>query len=94
MSKNKMRNKKSDYGFKTHSEAWQAADKDWPIGVETLNKIHAMNTWPPKTKEDFRWYILFNIITVMMRELNNDIDTTHWMRIQHNIECSVNDYFK
>lgn len=75
--------------FKTHVEAWQAADKDSPIGIDLLNRVREMHNTPLETKEDFRFFVLFNHIRAIHRSLNRTVDDTFLQRIQDNILYSA-----
>lgn len=71
--------------FKTHSDAWCAADVKWPDNFESLLKVHKSHNYDISTLEDFRWFVLFNIVRSIDRKVNKSKVDTYLQRIQENI---------
>jgi uncharacterized phage-associated protein len=84
--------KRNRYKFKTHTEAWQEADKDSPVSRELLNDVKNMHNYPIRTKEDFRWFVLFNHVRSIDSKLNHSVESTFLQRIQENIRISAEKY--
>jgi len=77
---------------KNYAEAWQAANKEVPVSRETLNKVNNMHNYPLRTKDDFRWFVLFNYISAIDDKLNNGKENTYLQQIQKNIRISAEKY--
>jgi hypothetical protein len=74
------------YGkFKNHMQAWQEADKAHPGNMKTLIDIHKMNNYDLSTLEDYRWFVLFNVVFAIDRKVNHSKQHTYLQRIQENI---------
>jgi len=84
--------KQNLYGIKNHTEAWQKADEDSPVGRELLNDVKNMHEYPMRTKEDFRWFVLFNYVRSIDAKLNRSVESTFLQRIQENIRVSAEKY--
>lgn len=83
---------KNIYGVKTHMDAWQKADENSPVSRELLKNLNDMTNYPLRTKEDFRWFVLFNHINSIDRKLNRSVESTFLQRIQENIRISAEKY--
>lgn len=80
--------------LRSHYDAWHFADEEYPINVETLKKINLGENNPMLTKEDFRWFVLLNMLRSILYELNDSIERTYLQRIQDNILASAERYLK
>ena len=70
--------------FKNHADAWQQADMEYPPGIELIRGVQEANGHV-QTREDFRWYVLFNHIRSIDAKLNPSKRHTFLRRIQDNI---------
>jgi hypothetical protein len=80
------------YGFKTHAEAWQKANKESPVSRELLKEVGNMHNYPLRTKDDFRWFVLFNYINTIDAKLDRSKENSFLQRVQQNIRISAEKY--
>jgi len=92
MSQNKMRNKKSDYGFESIHDAIMDAMENHPVSPKTIQQIRNMCNQKFRTKDDFRWFVLFNVLFSLARQLQPGIDDAYLLQIQDNIRLSAELY--
>jgi len=86
--------KANPYGFKSHFEAINKADKNTPISIDTLRELQAMHNYPITTKEDFRFFVLMNHIRAIVRRLDDSKEASFLNRIQDNILLSAEKFLK
>ena len=79
----------SSYGFKSYAEAASAAIEKCPVELESLQKISQMINYPLRTKEDFRWFVLFNILFSLARKIEPELDDYFSLEIQKRIHTTA-----
>jgi hypothetical protein len=84
--------KNNRYGFKSKPEALKKADENSPVSRELLNRVSSMHNYPLRTKDDFRWFVLFNHINAIDAKLDKSKENTFLQRIQQNIRISAEKY--
>lgn len=86
--------KSNPQGFASYAEAWKEANKTNPVSREFLHEINNMHNYPIRTKEDFRWFVLFNYIDSIDAKLNRGKENSFLRHIQRNIRISAEKYMK
>jgi 6-pyruvoyl-tetrahydropterin synthase len=94
MKKNKKATKTNPYGFKNHSDAWQKAEKEYPPTKEMLARLIASHSYPLETKNDVRFFVLFNHIRHIAGELDRGLEHAYLERIQDNILLAAERFMK
>lgn len=46
--------------------------------IDDLKSIAVMFDFPLRTREDFRWYVLFNMVMAIDHKINNDPEHEKW----------------
>jgi|GEM_PF-4677607 len=86
--------KSNPHGFKSYADAWEEANKANPVSRGLLHEINNMHNTPMQTKDDFRWFVLFNYIEAIDVKLNRGKQNSFLRHIQRNIRISAEKYLK
>jgi hypothetical protein len=78
--------------YRSHFDAIVAANRECPIGPELINDTRQMLSIPLRTKDDFRWFVLFNLLHALLWKLKPTTEDTFLYQAQDNIRTSAEKY--
>ena len=78
----------------TEAEAYEASRENAPATYEYLCKVAEMYEIPLRTKEDFRWFVLFNLLFSIDKKLNAMPDDVFYREMQRNIRTAAEMFLK
>ena len=88
------KNEDDPFGFESYAEAFKTADKEYPPTPDLIRELRDNNNTPLETKEDVRFFVLFNMVKSIDEKLNNTTEDWFLRRIQHNILLAAEKYLK
>ena len=86
--------KENPFGYKDYSEAFQSADKKYPPTPDLIRELRNNSNTPLVTKEDVRFFILFNMLRSIDKKVNDSTEDWFLRRVQHNILLAAERYLK
>lgn len=88
------KNEDDPFGFNSFAEAFQEADKKYPPTPDLIRELQSDNNTPLETKEDVRFFVLFNMVRSIDEKLNNNTEDWFLRRVQQNILLAAEKYLK
>lgn len=88
------KNEDSPIGFNSYCEVFREADKKYPPTLDIIRELQSNNNTPLETKEDVRFFVLFNMVRSIDEKLNDTTEDWFLRRIQHNILLAAEKYLK
>lgn len=85
---------KTPCDFKTNAEAIAAAIQKYPVSPDLLNNVRISHSDPIITRDDFRWFVLFNLLFSLSRHIENTPEDAYLNEIQNRILISANLFLK
>ena len=78
--------------YASHFDAIVAANSECPISPELIDETRQMLSIPLSTKDDFRWFVLFNLLNALLWKLKPTTEDTFLYQAQNNIRTSAEKY--